>query len=31
MAMSLTAMTVFILGAIAAYAGKEKHGVTFGA
>jgi MFS transporter, SHS family, lactate transporter len=29
-AMSLTAVTVFILGAIAAWAGKEKHAVEFG-
>ena len=29
-AMALTAATVFTLGAIAAWAGKEKHGVEFG-
>ncbi len=29
-AMSLTAVTVFLLGAVAAWAGREKHGVLFG-
>jgi SHS family lactate transporter-like MFS transporter len=29
-AMSLTAITVFVLGAIAAWAGRERHGVEFG-
>jgi len=29
-AMALTAVTVFTLGAIAAWAGRERHGVAFG-
>ena len=29
-AMAMTAVTVFILGAIAAFAGRERHGVAFG-
>jgi SHS family lactate transporter-like MFS transporter len=29
-AMALTAATVFVLGAVAAFAGRERHGVAFG-
>jgi SHS family lactate transporter-like MFS transporter len=29
-AMALTAVTVFTLGAVAAWAGRERHGVAFG-
>jgi hypothetical protein len=28
--MALTAVTVFTLGAVAAWAGRERHGVAFG-